>query len=216
ETSVPAQIDLTTKYLATLLAADQNVHTVGVMMTDTYGPGAKFIQGIRDWQYASDTEQSQNHKAERLTIYFSNVSFVGPNSLAQRLKNAGNVMTPKGAKPYSDNVYVSQVVPNYDSDNSDVVRDYMKALEASAQQPSFTSLEGYLVGRVFVAGLLAHKGQFSPAALVTTFENLPQLNLGLGASSGFSPTNHNYSKAVFGTAITSDGQFTNSYYWSEG
>jgi hypothetical protein len=216
ETSVPAQIDGTTKYLAQILEGDTAPHVVGIFMTDTYGPATKFIRGIRDWQYAADAEQTANQKASRLTIYFSNVSFVGPNSLAARLKDAGTVKTPTGSKPYSENVFVSQVVPNYQTDNSDAVRDYKKALEAAGLTPSFTSLEGYLAGRIFVAGLVAHSGTFTPDALIGTFERLPKLNLGLGASSGFTPDNHNYSKSVFGTAITSDGGFVDRYFWSDG
>ena len=49
-----------------------------------------------------------------------------------------------------------------------------------------------------------------------TIENLPDLSLGLGAASGFSPTNHNYSKSVWGTAIGADGSFQNIYFWSDG
>jgi hypothetical protein len=117
---------------------------------------------------------------------------------------------------YSDGVFVSQVVPNYETDDSDAVRDYRDAVGGAGQTPSFTSLEGYLTGRVFVAGLLAHEGDFTPDGLVGTFERLPPLNLGLGASSGFTKDNHNYSKSVFGTAITAAGGFSNRYFWSDG
>ena len=216
ESSVPIQVAAATRYLGQLLSADSAPHVVGVLMTDTYGPATKFIRGIRDWQYASDAEQTATQKASRLSIYFSNVSFVGPNSLAARLKEAGNVATPTGPRPYSDGVFVSQVVPNYENDKSDAVTDYRKALVLAGLTPSFTSLEGYLAARVFVAGLAAHDGPFSPDALIATFEHLPTLNLGLGASSGFTPSNHNYSKSVFGTAITSEGGFTNRYFWSDG
>ncbi len=215
-TSVPAQITATAQYLGQVLAADSAPHVVGIFMTDTYGPATTFIKGIRDWQYANDAEQTANQKGSRLTVYFSNVSFVGPNTLASRLKDAGSVQTPQGAKAYSDGVLVSQVVPNYQNDNSDAVRDYRDRLAAAGLQPSFTSLEGYLVGRVFAAGLVAHKGAYTPEALVGTFEQLPPLNLGLGASSGFSPNNHNYSKSVFGTSIGADGTFANKYFWSDG
>lgn len=214
--SVPAQIQATTAYLAQLLAQDTANHTVGIFMTDTYGPATAFIKGVREWQYAKDAEQVELNPAARLSLRFSNVSFVGPNALAARLKEAGTIQTPAGAKPYTDDVYVSQVVPNYENDDSDGVRDYRNALSATGQTPSFTSLEGYLAGRVFVAGLVAHKGIFTPDALISTFESLPPLNLGLGASAGFTVDNHNYSKAVFGTAIESDGGFKNSYFWSEG
>jgi hypothetical protein len=113
-------------------------------------------------------------------------------------------------------VFVSQVVPNYRIDASDGVQDYRRALADTGQTPSFTSLEGYLAGRVFVAGLAAHDGPFSPDALVSTYEHLPPLNLGLGASAGFTPDDHNYSKTVFGTALRPDGTFSNTYVWSEG
>jgi hypothetical protein len=185
-------------------------------MTDTYGPATLFIRGIRDWQYAADAEQATLQKAKRLTLYFSNLSFVGPNSLAARLRDAHSVVTPDGPRPYADGVFVSQVVPNYESDQSDGVNDYRHALAGASLAPSFTSLEGYLTGRVFAAGLLHHKGPFTPEALIETFEGLPPLNLGLGANAGFHPNDHDYSKSVFGTAITADGGFLNRYYWSAG
>jgi hypothetical protein len=45
---------------------------------------------------------------------------------------------------------------------------------------------------------------------------LPDLALGLGADSGFTPNQHQYSSSVWGTAIQSDGTFKNLYFWSEG
>ncbi len=217
DVSVTDQVAATATYLGKLLAADSANHTVGIMMTDTYGPATSFITHLRKWQYAEDAEQTAQKKATRLTLIFSNVSFVGPNALALRLKEAGTIKTPAGVMvPYTDNVLVSQVVPNYESDFSDVVKQYRKLITAEAATPSFTSLEGYISGRIFVAGLLAHEGAFTPEALVTTFENLPKLSLGVGASSGFSPTDHNYSKSVWGTTLDSAGAFKNRYFWSEG
>ncbi len=215
-TSVPAQVTAASAYLAKLLAADSENHTVGIMMTDTYGPATSFITLLRQWQYAADAEQTMLKKATRLTLIFSNVSFVGPNTLASRLKDAGTVVGPKGAVPYTDGVLVSQVVPNYESDSSDVVKQYGKLIQAAAGTPSFTSLEGYISGRIFVAGMLAHQGAFTPESLVSTFENLPNLSLGVGASSGFTAANHNYSKSVWGTTIDGTAAFKNRYFWSEG
>jgi hypothetical protein len=157
-----------------------------------------------------------NHKATRLTLYFVNVSFVGPNALASRLVKSGNVMTPGGAKPYTDGVYVSQVVPNYDGDQSDIVLDYERALADAGKEASFTSLEGYIAARIFLAGLLAHEGAYTPDALISTFENLPNLSFGLGANAGFSAGDHNYSKSVWGTELAPDGTFQNRYFWTEG
>ncbi len=220
QNSVPAQVAGATTYLASILASDAAATVnVGIFMTDTYGPATKFIQGVRDWQYApANTDASA-----RLKLTISNVSFSGPNSLAQRLKDLGQVQTPTGPKAYSDAVFVSQVVPNYQSDSSDAVRDYKKALDAAGLTPSFTSLEGYLAARVFIAGLLKHQGAYTADALIDTFEHLPNLALGLGANAGFSAcgndvckTQHNYSKSVWGTALSPDGTFTNRYFWTDG
>jgi len=214
--SVPAQAAGAASYLASLLAADAADHTVGILMTDTYGPAATFITQLRQWQYADDAEQASLGKAARLHLTMVNLSFVGPNALAARLEEAGAVMTPSGPRPYTDGVLLSQVVPNYESDDSDVVRDYKEAIAGAGEAPGFTSLEGYVAARVFIAGLLAHDGPITPEALIPAFESLPDPSLGLGAAAGFSATDHDYSKSVWGTSLDESGAFQNRYYWAEG
>jgi hypothetical protein len=118
--------------------------------------------------------------------------------------------------PLTENVIVSQVVPNYQSDQSELITEYNRAIARRGGKPDFTSLEGYISARVFIAGLLAHDGPFTPDALVKTFEKLPDLALGIGASSGFSTMNHQYSTSVWGTSIEPDGMFKNLYFWSDG
>ena len=86
----------------------------------------------------------------------------------------------------------------------------------SGNSPSFTSLEGYIAARVFIAGLDAHRGPFTPEALIQSFEALPDLGLGIGATSGFAATNHQYSSSVWGTSIQPNGSFKNLYFWSSG
>ncbi len=214
DSSVPAQAALAASYLAALLGSDKGRHAVGVLMTNTYGAGAAFIEALRGWQFASSEPQLSLDAAHRLELIFSHLSFVGPNALADRLVAAGTLATPSGPKPLTTHVIVSQVVPNYESDESDVVRSYQAMMSQSDSAPSFTSLEGYIAARLFIAGLDAHEGPFQPDALVSTFERLPELSLGLGASSGFSPTNHQYSDSVWGTTIEPDGSFRNLYFWS--
>lgn len=214
DASVPAQAASMQSYLAGLLSSQSGTVRVGVMMTDTYGAGAELIRAIRVWQYADDNQQTSLQKATRLVITFSNVSFVGPNALAERLVDFG--MVDNGGKPFTEGVVVSQVVPNYQSDSSDVVTAYNRLIAAAGEQPSFTSLEGYIAARVFIAGLIEHKGPFAPDKLITTFEHLPPLALGLGATSGFSPQKHQYTSSVWGTSIEPDGTFENLYFWSEG
>jgi branched-chain amino acid transport system substrate-binding protein len=214
DTSVPAQAAAAVAYLNQLLAEQSGNQTVGVLMTDTYGSGASFIQALRTWQF--DGQNAASGKATRLRLVFSNVSFVGPNSLSDRLVQLGTIATPSGPLPYTTDVVVSQAVPNYQSDSSEIVVAYNKAIAASGDTPGFTSLEGYIAARVFIAGLEAHQGPFTPDALVDTFEQLPDLSLGVGATSGFSPTNHQYSNSVWGTSIEANGSFKNLYFWSAG
>jgi len=218
ETTVPPLVTQASQYLAGLLTGNSMTHTVGIMMTDTYGPAAVFIQGLRDWQFANDSQQTMLQKATRLNLYFSNVSFVGPNALSARLKTAGTVTTPNGPMPYTQDVLVSQVVPNYQSDSSDIVTSYRQVIgnASGSPSPSFTSLEGYIDARIFIAGLLNHQGPFTADSIVSSFESLPDLSLGLGPSDGYSSMNHNYLKSVWGTAIQSDGTFQNVYFWSDG
>ena len=214
DTSVPAQVVRVQQYIEDLLEVDTATHTVGIFMTDTYGAGAQFIEALRRWQF--DGQQTTLGKATRLRLQFSNVSFVGPNALADRLAAVGTIATPAGPLPMTDSVIVSQVVPNYQSDSSEVVIAYNRLIAAAGAEPSFTSLEGYIAARVFIAGLDAHKGPFVPATLLKTFENLPDLSFGLGAASGFSASSHQYSSSVWGTSIQPDGSFKNLYFWSAG
>jgi hypothetical protein len=86
----------------------------------------------------------------------------------------------------------------------------------AGKEPSFTSLEGYVAARVFIAGLERHTGPFTAESLVSAFESLPDLGLGIGATSGFTTANHQYSQSVWGTVIQPDGSFKNLYFWSTG
>lgn len=212
DTSVPQQAAAAASYLSNLLATTSGTQVVGVMMTDTYGAGSQFIQLLRNWQF--DGQQATLNKTTRLVLHFSNVSFVGPNALSADLVAAGNI--PTTSMPYLTNVYVSQVVPNYQSDTSDVVVQYNKLVMMAGITPGFTSLEGYIATRVFIAGLLHHQGPFTPDTLVADFENLPDLSLGIGAGAGFSPTSHQYSNSVWGTSLLANGTFKNLYFWTPG
>ena len=99
-----------------------------VIMIGAYQPMAEFIKWARILGMDS---------------LFLNVSFVGSNALAQELG-------PDGV-----GVLVTQVVPFPEDDSLAVVATYQRALAAYAPDasPGFVSLEGYLAGRLAIAGL---------------------------------------------------------------
>ena len=99
-----------------------------VVMIGAYQPMAEFIKWARILGMDS---------------LFLNVSFVGSNALAQELG-------PDGV-----GVLVTQVVPFPEDDSLAVVAAYHRALAAYAPDasPGFVSLEGYLAGRLAIAGL---------------------------------------------------------------
>ena len=74
---------------------------------------------------------------------FLTVSFVGSNALAEELGDDGA------------GVFVTQVVPFPTDDSLPIVDSYLQALAAydSEAVPGFVSLEGYLAGRLAIAGL---------------------------------------------------------------
>lgn len=218
DASVPSQAAAAIAYIDNILATEAGDHTFGIMMTDTYGAGKTFIEEMRRWHGGSSQTNMQRTRA---TFYFSNVSFVGPNELAKQLKGLPNWSSKIGPASHTEGVVVSQVVPNYLQDTSEVVADYNRLIALEQDQDpsitaSFTSLEGYIAGRIFAAGLLAHEGPFTPETLISSFEELPELSLGLGASAGFADSNHQYSQSVWGTNILPDGTFENLYFWSQG
>ncbi len=79
------------------------------------------------------------------TTVFMTISFVGSNALAGALGDNG------------EGVYVTQVVPfpEPSEDSPPIVHDYVAALKASYPdaEAGFVSLEGYLAGRLAIAGL---------------------------------------------------------------
>lgn len=100
-----------------------------VIMIGAYQPVAKAILLLR-------TE---------IDPVFLAVSFVGSNALARELGDEAS------------GVYITQVVPAPDDSGTPAVAEYLAALNSSdaSAEPGFVSLEGYLAGRLAIAGLEA-------------------------------------------------------------
>src|SRR6185312_15756485 len=131
-TSVPLQAANAETYIEQLLGSGSAAVAVGVLMTDTYGAGEEFIKALRTWQYGADQTHNQ---ATRLTLDFSNISFVGADALANALAEDG--MIPGTSQPFTKDVLVSEVVPNYETTSASIVQNYMALAKAANQAPSF-------------------------------------------------------------------------------
>ena len=101
----------------------------GIIMVGAYEPIASFILWARETGLVD---------AEFITI-----SFVGSNALARQLG------------PDGEGVFVTQVVPFPEDESLPIVASYMDALSEfdPLAEPGFVSLEGYLAGRLAIAGL---------------------------------------------------------------
>ena len=127
------------------------------------------------------------------TLFF-NVSFVGSESLADELASISPSLC--------SNVYVTQVVPLYDS-GATGVRRYREALGKYQPQatPGFVSLEGFIVGSIFVEGLKRVGPQLTTERLVDALEQIEGLDLGFGSKISYSLSEHQGSHKVWGTQL---------------
>jgi serine/threonine protein kinase/ABC-type branched-subunit amino acid transport system substrate-binding protein len=157
-------------------------HTVkAVVMVATYRAAAKFIQKLRAIPTLSDT-------------LFFNVSFVGSESLAEELANINPALCT--------NVYVTQVVPLFDSGATGVRRYREQLAKYQPQaQPGFVSLEGFIVGSIFVEALRRVGPALTTEKLVDTLEQIDGLDLGFGTKIAYSLSEHQGSHKVWGTKL---------------
>jgi ABC-type branched-subunit amino acid transport system substrate-binding protein len=124
------------------------------------------------------------------TTHFSNISFVGSTSLQKALGNFG------------DNVIISQVVPFPWNSRIPLVRDYVMALDTYQAEypPGFTSLEGYIAGRLFCAIARKVKGDLTRESFIRTMEDVGKFDLG-GVVLEFGPNDHQGMDSILLTSI---------------
>jgi len=153
----------------------------GVIMISAYTSVAEFV---RQMKKAGSTAQ------------FYNVSFVGSKALADALKDEGYGIT------------ISQVVPfPWSSSGVRVVKEYHEIMtKAGSTDFNFSSLEGFIVGKVMVEGLRRAGKDLTRERLIAALESMNKVDLGEFVVS-FSPTNHSGSKYVNMTMIGRGGRF---------
>jgi len=152
----------------------------GVVMISAYTSIAEFVRQMKN---AGSTTQ------------FHNVSFVGSQALADALKDQGY------------GVAISQVVPAPWSPSVPIVKEYEQVMtQAGVTDFNFSSLEGYIVGKVMVEGLKRAGRDLTREKLVAALDSMNNVDLGDFVVS-FSPTNHSGSKFVDLTMIGHGGKF---------
>jgi ABC-type branched-subunit amino acid transport system substrate-binding protein len=145
--------------------------------------------------YTSIAEFVRQMKKLGSTTQFHNVSFVGSKALSDALKDEGH------------GVAISQVVPFPWSPSVPIVKEYQGIMtKAGSTDFNFSSLEGYIVGKVMVEGLKRAGKDLTREKLVTALEGMSNVDLGDFVVS-FSPTNHSGSKFVDLTMIGRGGKF---------
>ena len=153
----------------------------GVVMISAYTSVAEFVRQMK--------------KAGSITQFY-NVSFVGSKALADALKDEGYGIT------------ISQVVPfPWSSSGVRVVKEYQEIMTRAGNTDfNFSSLEGFIVGKVMVEGLKRAGKDLSREKLIAALESMNNVDLGEFVVS-FSPTNHSGSKYVNMTMIGRGGRF---------
>jgi branched-chain amino acid transport system substrate-binding protein len=156
-----------------------------VIMVPAYRAAAKFIEKTRDL-YPD--------------MIYTSVSFVGSTALADELMLLG--------KKYAAGVIVTQVVPAVDG-HSSLALDYKSALAkySPGDAPDYVSLEGYVDASVLIAALQRNGPQLDTEKLVGTFENLRDLDIGLGTPVTFSRSEHQGVHKVWGTQLDETGHY---------
>ena len=154
----------------------------GVIMVGAYDPIGEFILWARETNLV---------EGEFITI-----SFVGSNALAEKLG------------PEGEGVYVTQVVPFPTDEAVPVVASYLKALSEfdTDSEPGFVSFEGYLAGRLAIAGLERCGRDLSRSCFLDNLLSGADFDID-GFPLTFAGGDNQGSDTVFLTVIGPDGQY---------
>lgn len=123
-------------------------------------------------------------------ITYGNISFVGTESLKESL----------GA--YGSEVVVSQVVPDPQDTKIPLINEYTQSMRQYQHDASisFTSLEGYIAGKLFAQIAQAVPGELTREAFISTMQSTGTFDLG-GVTLLFGPDDHQGLDAIYLTTI---------------
>jgi len=145
--------------------------------------------------YKACAEFIKQARAKGYGGQFFNVSFVGSKALADELGPAGM------------GVVISQVVPFPYTPSAPVVREYQQRMkEAGQTELDFSSMEGFLIGKVFVEGVRRAGKNLTRESLISGLESMKDVNFG-GFEVSYSARDHEGSRYTDLTIIGSGGRF---------
>ena len=150
-----------------------------VVLAGTYSACAEFIK-------LSKARTSKK-------LLFCNISFVGTESLKNALGR------------YGSDVIVSQVVPYPQDTELPLIHEYTDAMGKYQHDApiSFTSLEGYMAGKLFAQIVAKVPGELTREKFIATMEQVGTFDLG-GVTLQFGPMDHQGMDAVYLTEINPD------------
>ena len=155
----------------------------GIIMVGAYDPIGEFILWANETKLVDDAK-------------FIAISFVGSNALAEKLGTEG------------EGVYVTQVVPFPTDDSLPIVSSYLRALSDFDEEaiPGFVSFEGYLAGRLAIAGVERCGREVTRSCFMESLLRGGDIDIA-GFSLNYDGSGNQGSDTVFLTVIGADGQY---------
>lgn len=159
----------------------------GIIMVGAYNPIGEFVLWAKETKLLDDADYEAK---------FIAISFVGSNALAEKLGSKG------------EGVYVTQVVPFPTDTSLPIVSSYLKALADFDPEavPGFVSFEGYLAGRLAIAGLDRCGRDVNRTCFMESLLRGSSMDIG-GFPLSYSSEDNQGSDTVFLTVIGADGQY---------
>lgn len=160
-----------------------------VIMVGTYSPLAKFIKESHDNGFKP---------------YFHTVSFVGSEAYGKELVNVQNINLVEYQK-----IIVTQVVPSPFSNDYKTVKEFREAMGKyyPEEEYNFVALEGYINAKVLVDAIKMSGQDLSREKFIKSLESMKEVNMEIGKTISYSPTNHQGLQGVYFSKLTPDATF---------
>ncbi len=124
-------------------------------------------------------------------VWYFNVSFVGSQELARRLKDC------------TATVFITQVVPIPTDVSLPAVREYLRLLKDyfPESEPNLVSFEGFLDAKLFTEALRRADKNPDREGLIRAIEGIRDFDLGIGERVTFGPRDHQGLENIYLTRI---------------